>query len=220
VVYTVKYYPLKKLTIILCLSSLTIEYKCQNFNKFYLGCQPNLAPVTAADHMLGNDAWKTTFLFVTALLNSAEFPWGLGGRPRGTCSALATMDQNIQWDMSVVRRHFEPRFVSVAALHCQMHNALSQTATCQRDISRSKMPISALPTRDNKKIYCVWCTIRFRRLELFHLFAEDEFGIEKCGWLSSFRWNFEGNFFLICGVFLRWHRRISLELLLIVYKTA
>jgi len=80
-VYTVKYYTLKKLIIFLCLSlsSLTIEYKCRNFNKFYLGYQPNLTPVTAADQMLGNDAWKTTFLFVTALLNSAEVPWGLGG---------------------------------------------------------------------------------------------------------------------------------------------
>jgi hypothetical protein len=144
--------------------------------------------MTAADQMLGNDAWKTTFLFVTALLNSAEVPWGLGGggRPRGTCSALATMDQNIQWDMSVVRRHFEPRFVSVTALHCQMHNALSQTAACQRDISRIKMPISALPTPDNKKICGVWCTIRFRRLAFFYLSAEDKCGIEKYGWRSGF----------------------------------
>jgi len=83
-----------------------------------LGCQPNLAAMTAADQMLGNDAWKTAFLFVTALLNSAEFPWRVGGNPRGTCSALATTDQNIQWDMSVVRQHFDPRFVSDAALHC------------------------------------------------------------------------------------------------------
>jgi hypothetical protein len=54
--------------------------------------------------------------------------WGVsgGGSPRGTCSASAAMDRNIQWDMSVVLRHFEPRFVSDAALHCQMHNALSQ----------------------------------------------------------------------------------------------
>lgn len=119
--------------------------------------------MTAAVQMSGNDAWKTTFLFVTALLNSAEVPGG-GGSPRGTCSALAAMDQNIQWDMSVVRQHFDPRFVSDAALHCQMHNALSQTGMCQRDISRSKMPIPALPTRDNKKISGVWCTIRFLRL--------------------------------------------------------
>ena len=35
--------------------------------------------MTAADQMLGNDAWKTTFLFVTALLNNADVPWGAGG---------------------------------------------------------------------------------------------------------------------------------------------
>jgi hypothetical protein len=39
--------------------------------------------MTAADQMLGNDAWKTTFLFVTALLNSAEVPWGVRGDPEG-----------------------------------------------------------------------------------------------------------------------------------------
>lgn len=143
--YTVQYYTLNKLTIFLCLSSLTNEYKCRNFNKFYLGCQLNLSVMAVAVQMLGNDAWKTAFLFVTALLNSAEFPCGEGGNPRGTCSALATTDQNIQWDMSVVRQHFDPRFVSDAALHCQMHNALSQTDTCQRDITRSTTPIPSTP---------------------------------------------------------------------------
>jgi len=162
-VYTVQCYTLNKLTIFLCLSSLTIEYKCRNFNKFYLGCQLNLDAMTAADQMLGNDTRKTAFLFVTALLNRAEFPWG-GGNPGGTCSALATTDQNIQWDMSVVRQHFDPRFVPDATLHCQMHNALPQTDTCQRDITRSTTPIPALRTRDNKRISGVWCTTRLRRL--------------------------------------------------------
>lgn len=89
---------------------------------------------------------------------------GGGGPPRGTRSALAAMDQNIQWDMSVVRRHFDARFVSDAALHCQMHNALSQTDACQRDISHSTKPIPARPTPDNKIISGIWCTIRFRRI--------------------------------------------------------
>jgi hypothetical protein len=48
-----------------------------------LGYQPNLGVMTAADQMLGNDAWKTTFLFVTALLNSAEVTCGAGGGGRG-----------------------------------------------------------------------------------------------------------------------------------------
>jgi hypothetical protein len=75
--------------------------------------------MTAVDQTLGNYAWKMTFLFVIAVLHSAEVPWlwggGGAGSPRGTCSASAAMDRNIQRDMSVVLQHFDSRFVSDAA---------------------------------------------------------------------------------------------------------
>jgi hypothetical protein len=45
----------------------------------YLGYKPNLAAMSAADQMLGNYAWKMTFLFVIAVLHSAEVPEWFGG---------------------------------------------------------------------------------------------------------------------------------------------
>jgi hypothetical protein len=110
-------------------------------------------------------------LFVSTAFNIAEVlcvskGGGEGGwsSPRGTRSALVAMDWNIQWDMSAVLRHLDPRFVSDAALYGQMHNALSQTDTCQRDISRGKTPTPTLRTRDNMQLLSVWCMISVRKL--------------------------------------------------------